>query len=107
MVRMGHSSPQAALRYQHATSQREQAIATALSSLIEAETTLDAVGKGEPATANSDRDYRFVMAREWHETELSTGREQSSDAESASDQGCGEQSQRDSNPCLHLERVVS
>jgi hypothetical protein len=32
---MGHSSPQAALRYQHATREREHAIADALSTLIE------------------------------------------------------------------------
>lgn len=35
MARMGHSSPQAALRYQHATREREHAIADALSTLIE------------------------------------------------------------------------
>jgi hypothetical protein len=35
MVRMGHASPQAALRYQHATRDRDAAIAQALSSLVE------------------------------------------------------------------------
>jgi hypothetical protein len=33
MARMGHSSPRAALIYQHATSDRDQAIAAALSEL--------------------------------------------------------------------------
>lgn len=37
MVRMGHASPQAALIYQHASAERDQAIAAALSKLAEAE----------------------------------------------------------------------
>ena len=40
MARMGHASPRAALIYQHATSDRDQAIASALSNLAaEAELT--------------------------------------------------------------------
>jgi integrase len=35
MVRMGHASPKAALRYQHATRDRDAAIAAALSALVE------------------------------------------------------------------------
>jgi integrase len=35
MVRMGHASPKAALRYQHATRDRDAAIARALSDLVE------------------------------------------------------------------------
>nr|MDQ3640814.1 hypothetical protein [Actinomycetota bacterium] len=34
MARMGHSSPRAALIYQHATRDRDEAIATALSDLV-------------------------------------------------------------------------
>jgi hypothetical protein len=37
MRRMGHSSVRAALIYQHATDDRDQAIAKALNALIEAE----------------------------------------------------------------------
>ena len=37
MSRMGHASPRAALLYQHATSEREAAIARSLSALIEAQ----------------------------------------------------------------------
>jgi len=33
MARMGHASPVAALRYQHATAERDRAIAEALSAL--------------------------------------------------------------------------
>lgn len=40
MSRMGHASPRAALVYQHATSDREAAIAKSLSALIEAEAEL-------------------------------------------------------------------
>jgi glycosyltransferase A (GT-A) superfamily protein (DUF2064 family) len=35
MARMGHASPRAALIYQHATEDRDRAIAAALSSLVE------------------------------------------------------------------------
>lgn len=34
MARMGHASPQAALIYQHATAERERAIADALGAMI-------------------------------------------------------------------------
>ena len=34
MARMGHASPQAALLYQHATTERERAIADALGAMI-------------------------------------------------------------------------
>jgi hypothetical protein len=37
MVRMGHASPRAALIYQHATRERDQAIASALGALIDRE----------------------------------------------------------------------
>jgi hypothetical protein len=36
MQRMGHASPRAALRYQHATRERDVVIAAALNDLIEA-----------------------------------------------------------------------
>lgn len=36
MARMGHASPRAALIYQHATAERDRAIADALSSMIQA-----------------------------------------------------------------------
>jgi integrase len=36
MVRMGHDSPRAALKYQHATAQADKAIADALSAAVEA-----------------------------------------------------------------------
>lgn len=45
MSRMGHSSPRAALIYQHATQERDESIAAALSALIEA-------GAAKSATAN-------------------------------------------------------
>lgn len=42
MVRMGHASPKAALRYQHATRDRDAAIARALSELVEQSQPADA-----------------------------------------------------------------
>lgn len=35
MARMGHASPRAALIYQHATAERDRAIADALSAMID------------------------------------------------------------------------
>jgi hypothetical protein len=40
MERMGHSSPQVALRYQHVMAGRDQAIAAALDELVQAAATL-------------------------------------------------------------------
>lgn len=45
MARMGHATPQAALIYQHATDERDRAIADALGQMIEA--TLAATTEGE------------------------------------------------------------
>jgi len=46
MARLGHSSPRAAMIYQHATSDRDQAIAQALGDLgRQARTTCDGQGK--------------------------------------------------------------
>ncbi len=39
MYRIGHSSPQAALRYQHATARRDRTIADGISDLIGTERT--------------------------------------------------------------------
>jgi len=41
MARMGHSSPRAALIYQHATEERDVAIAEGLSRLVNAERQVD------------------------------------------------------------------
>jgi hypothetical protein len=40
MERMGHTSPQVALRYQHVMAGRDQAIAAALDALVQATATL-------------------------------------------------------------------
>jgi hypothetical protein len=44
MHRMGHASPQAALRYQHATRARDTEIAQSLGALIEAASSRDVRG---------------------------------------------------------------
>ena len=51
MVRMGHASPKAALRYQHATRDRDAAIARALSDLVEQ----SQPAPTPPAVVNNDR----------------------------------------------------
>ena len=53
---MGHSSPAAALRYQHVMAGRDQAIAAALDELVQAAATC----------RRSDRP-RCLVARGWHE----------------------------------------
>ena len=49
MERMGHTSPQVALRYQHVMAGRDQAIAAALDELVRAAATL---AKGQPPAAS-------------------------------------------------------
>lgn len=49
MYRIGHSSPQAALRYQHATARRDRTVADGTSDLIQAERTKTAASRtGRP-----------------------------------------------------------
>jgi hypothetical protein len=50
MERMGHTSPQVALRYQHVMAGRDQAIAAALDELIQAATNLPPKGSAELAS---------------------------------------------------------
>jgi hypothetical protein len=47
MERMGHTSPQVALRYQHVMAGRDQAIAAALDALVQAAATLPPGGQVE------------------------------------------------------------
>ncbi len=85
MYRAGHKSPTAALRYQHAAQERDEVLADALGALatgdiVHLRRTKD--GRSSPGgTANA--------------------------AKGSADQERDEQPQRDSNPCRHLERVVS
>jgi integrase len=88
MRRGGHASPAAALRYQHASAARDRAIADALGAL---------------ATPPSPT---VVQLRRTNGGRSSSEGEVDSIAQPA-DQGGSWQPQRDSNPCLHLERVVS
>jgi integrase len=89
MRRAGHRSPNAALRYQHATTDRDRVLADALSDLAGTATvTPIAVVADNPRTAN--RSSRSASSP--------TGTLTSHN---------DEQSQRGSNPCSHLERVVS
>lgn len=55
MVRMGHASPQAALRYQHATRDRDAAIARALSALVEQAQTAEPAANSGVAQGNVGR----------------------------------------------------
>ena len=90
MRRAGHVSPAAALRYQHATDDRDRALADALAVLA---TSAPLSVVREPVTdeirtksAERDGDEATITPLTREDTE---------------------QSQRGSNPCLHLERVVS
>ena len=93
MRRAGHESPAAALRYQHATEDRDKALADALSELAVAATVTTLPVASEALTD----ERRTKLADEGRSdatiTPLTSYNE--------------EQSQRGSNPCLHLERVVS
>jgi hypothetical protein len=69
MHRMGHASPQAALRYQHATRERDTEIAKSLGELVEAATDADERqrprdGRGmELVSSDFDDDQRSKKAR--------------------------------------------
>jgi integrase len=97
MARMGHASSQAALIYQHATADRDRAIADALSDLA------NKAAKVVPIDGRRD-----LTARELGHVQVTTP---DSDTAAASSQGADQHlrqhPQRDSNPCRHLERVVS
>ncbi len=59
MVRMGHASPKAALRYQHATRDRDAAIAKALSELVD---------QAQPALPSSEPDTPTPDAKVGNQT---------------------------------------
>jgi hypothetical protein len=90
MRRAGHRSEQAAIRYQHATDERDDRV------LTESLAALTKRAEIVPIEAASDKP-RTEAAK----------RSQSRSRNVASTSNNSEQSQRGSNPCLHLERVVS
>ena len=94
IARMGHAGPVAALRYQHATEDRDRAIADALSALA-----------GDAAIvplAGTPRDGRAMDL-----SQPAPKREKRPSKKGLPPAISSEQPQRDSNPCLHLERVMS
>jgi integrase len=93
MRRGGHGSPAAALRYQHASDDRDKALADALAHMASA-TTIDRL----PATSNAPTEETRKTSAVGEEVEATITPLTSTNTE---------QSQRGSNPCLHLERVVS
>ena len=137
MRRGGHSSPAAALKYQHATDPRDRALAEGLAALARESMTGDAVAKGHAAgtTPESDVDAAAEMlpacpncggdephlfeVRESYGDIIDPGQlgdlgeilsqqvTRYLDSPEAFEGDETEQPQRDSNPCRHLERVVS
>ena len=79
MYRAGHKSPAAALRYQHAAQDRDELLADALGTLAQGTLSLC---DGHTTDTIRRRYMRILPLTK-------------------------EQPQRDSNPCRHLERVVS
>lgn len=61
MYRMGHASPAAALRYQHATRERDAAIAAALAEVIQADATQPTVPERPEETAFDRDDSRATL----------------------------------------------
>jgi hypothetical protein len=102
MARMGHASPQAALIYQHATADRDRAIADALSDLASG-------AAGLPMHRGRDRsDAHDRGVAQLGHVQVSAASEHPSDNDpQAFDQPLCSHPQRDSNPCCRLERAVS
>ena len=105
MARLGHSTTSAAIRYQKAAADRDRALAERLDELVDGlRTSANADDSGsDPAerpagAAGFSRGARLTRQHQRHpETE-----------ESPAVAGDSlEHPQRDSNPCRHLERVVS
>jgi integrase len=137
MAAGGHDSPAAAIRYQHATMDGMTPIADALAAMAEGHIEPLSQTKGhargttpdgdvldedvsQPTLAVSEHATRKNSARRRRERRSkSPGQGTNSDQEptslasddtdlnEASSESDEEQPQRDSNPCLHLERVVS
>ncbi|HET6873639.1 MAG TPA: site-specific integrase [Acidimicrobiales bacterium] len=84
MARMGHASPQAALIYQHATADRDRAIAEALSVLANKAAAVVPITGRDP---NAEK-LGHVQVTNDHKN------------------GKSEHPQRDSNPCCRLERAI-
>jgi hypothetical protein len=91
MRRAGHESPAAALRYQHATADRDRALADALASMatgvgiVPLRLTETVTAERRPKLPESDGEVATITPLTSEDTE---------------------QSQRGSNPCLHLERAI-
>jgi hypothetical protein len=66
MTRLGHSSTRAALIYQHATRDRDQAIAKALGDRVEQVRTSSA----RPETVHRDARFPLTVARLWPKSAL-------------------------------------
>ena len=90
MKRGGHASPAAALRYQHATMERDRAPANSLAAMAPGPAVISVV----PAEAGTEEGRKKFA--EGEEAGASITPLTSHD---------DEQSQRDSNPCRHLERA--
>ena len=137
MRRGGHSTAAAALKYQHATDLRDQALAEGLAALARKSMTGDAIAKGHAAGTTPESDVhppdvvpRLRHARGGDLPHVFEGEEHYGDiidpgqlgdlgevlsqqvtryldSPDAFEHDETEQPQRDSNPCRHLERVVS
>jgi integrase len=93
MARMGHASPQAALIYQHATADRDRAIADALSDLA-AKAEVGPIRRRRDLTPDS---LGHVQVTPDPQTSPGT-------VQQAFDLDFSQHPQRDSNPCCRLER---
>ena len=96
MRRGGHASAAAAIRYQHATEDRDRMLADALAQLA------------TPATVIPIESARRTQVDSPADNPRTRGADpERVNEQSDSEQGISWQPHRDSNPCLHLERVVS
>jgi hypothetical protein len=90
MKRGGHSSPAAALRYQHATAERDRDLASALAAMAPHLSVVSTEASENPA-------------EEMRRKSLDQADDEATITPLTSHND--EQSQRGSNPCLHLERA--
>ena len=98
MYRLGHVSPHAALRYQHATRERDTAVAEAMGAMIRAART----GSTAPVGGGTEARTRPGVTQEGHAGSF----EQLGAASKRRDQGFRESGRRESNPRSQLGKLM-
>ena len=106
MYRLGHASPQAALRYQHATRERDTAIADAMGVMMQAAQSDPAEADDSPAEAQTGPAVTQEVRPLGHAKVTPAVRKTSRAKPKAPDQGFRESGRRESNSRSQLGKLM-